>query len=164
MSKLALALSVLSVILIAVTGFNFFTKYQQTQEELKLLKSELSKLDQKFLDEKNSSNSTSNTATNSATQSAQIKIGLRNGTKKVGLTGRYEPDIKRYLKDSVITSKENASKNDYDRTIVVVLNESDREKAKSLAKELKASLESLPAGEDKPENIDILIIFGKDKS
>ncbi|EKD91301.1 MAG: hypothetical protein ACD_30C00027G0004 [uncultured bacterium] len=164
MSKLAALLSVLALILVLALGTYFFINRQATKKELESLKSEISALNQKPLNgQPVLGNLTENPSTKTATQSSQIKVGLRNGTKTIGLTTRYEAEVLKNLKDSVIISKENASKNDYDRTVVVVFNENFRDLAADMAKNIKAGVESLPAGEEKPEGVDILVIFGRDK-
>lgn len=165
MSKLSAILSVIAIILVLVLGTYFFINHQSTKKELESLKSEISALNQKPLNgQPGLDNLTENPSTKTATQSSQIKVGLRNGTKTVGLTTKYEADVLKNLKDSVIISKENASKNDYDRTVVVVFNENFRDLATTMAKNIKAGVESLPAGEDKPEDTDVLVILGKDKT
>lgn len=105
---------------------------------------------------------------NIGTQSAQTtnlpKVVLRNGTTTVGLTGQVETKIKKTIQIDVV-SKENAAKTDYDSTTIVVLNNSFKEVAEDIEKQLKGSaVGSLPAGEKKPENADILIILGKDRT
>lgn len=96
------------------------------------------------------------------TPQTEAKIVLRNGTSSVGLTTKYEPTVTKIIPDSTI-KKENASKKDFDRTIVVTLNPQFDTKSKELAKALKASLESMPAGEETPEESDIVVILGTDK-
>lgn len=94
----------------------------------------------------------------------EIKIVLRNGTSSVGLTNKLEPDIKKVLPNATIVKKENASKNDYQTTTVIVLNEYGSLAASILADYLKATVTSLPSDESKPNDADILIIIGKDKA
>ena len=96
-------------------------------------------------------------------QAAQAKIALRNGTSKVGITGKVETDIKKAFPEANIASKENANSKNYEKTTVIILNDSAKIAAESLAKSLNISTGDLPAGEDKPSDMDILIIIGKDK-
>lgn len=91
----------------------------------------------------------------------EIKIVLRNGTAFAGLTNKIEPEIKKALANSTIVKKENAANKDYKTTIVVVLNEQANQAATTLADSLKATVASLPAGEIKPDDTDILIIIGQ---
>lgn len=106
---------------------------------------------------------------NIGTQSAQEsqkeslpKIALRNGTKNVGLTTKIETKLKQDGMQFETSSKENAKKQDYEDTLVVVLNESVRDLAQRTANVLSATLGDLPEGEAKPDDADILIILGKD--
>lgn len=105
---------------------------------------------------------------NIGTQSAQTaqlpKVVLRNGTTTIGLTGKIETEIKKTIQIDAIT-KENAEKNNYEDTTIVVLNDSFKGVADNITKQLKGStVGSLPAGEKKPINGDILIILGKDRT
>lgn len=111
-----------------------------------------------------------NIGTSSADQVSQeeesvqnLKIALRNGTRTVGLTTRMEPTVKKSAPDSEIVSKENAQVNTYDRTLVIVVNALVQKEAETLAKDLKAQVSSLPAGEEEDKEADIMIIFGRDK-
>lgn len=92
-----------------------------------------------------------------------IKIVLRNGTKLVGLTTKYESQILKALPEAKVVKKENAADTSYDRSIVVALNDFVKTEAEDLAKDLKMNVESIPAGESTPKEADILIILGKDK-
>ena len=60
--------------------------------------------------------------------------------------------------------KDQGKRTDYEKTIVVVLNEAAKNAAAELAKALNVQVDKLPDGEIKPADIDILIIVGKDKS
>lgn len=102
---------------------------------------------------------------NIGSPSAQIqsaKIVLRNGTTTIGLTTRVETELKKSLPTINIVGKENASKSDYEKTIVVILSDSAKDYALSLAKLLKGEIGNLPEGENKPKDADILVILGKD--
>lgn len=104
---------------------------------------------------------------NIGSSSAQIasKIALRNGTRTAGLTRKVEAELKKSLPNINIVSKENAEKQDYDQTTVVILNDSAKELAKSLVNLLKgAKIGDLPKEEIKPVETDILIILGKDRT
>ncbi len=97
------------------------------------------------------------------TPQIKAKIGLRNGTDKVGLAAKVEEAIRKTYPEINIAVKDNAAKNNYEKTIVVVLSEASKEDASGLAKTLNAEVANLPAGESKPEGVDILVILGKDK-
>lgn len=101
-------------------------------------------------------------ASNSATVAGQpVKIILRNGTTAIGLTTKFEPKVKSSVALAKITDKENAAKDNYEESVVVYLNESAKDEADKLAADLKFKVvDALPAGESKPENVDIVIILG----
>lgn len=99
----------------------------------------------------------------SATTQIKAKIALRNGTDKVGLAAKVEEEIRQAYAEINIALKDNAVKNNYEKTIVVVLNEDAQKDASELAKTLDAEISNLPAGESKPDGVDILVILGKDK-
>lgn len=79
-----------------------------------------------------------NIGTESA-QATQPKVVLRNGTSAAGLTTRVETELKNKVANLNVVTKENAG-NDYDRTLVVVLNDAGKDLATNLAKLLNASL------------------------
>lgn len=98
------------------------------------------------------------------TQEVQkIRMGLRNGTNIAGLTYKIEADIKKLFPEIEIVLKDQDKRTDYEKTIIVVLNETSKNVASELAKNLNAQINKLPDGELKPTDIDILIIVGKDK-
>ena len=102
-----------------------------------------------------------NIGTASAAQST--KIVLRNGTDTVGLTTKVEADVKKSVTNAQIVAKENASKTDYDKSVVVVLNDTVKDTAAKLAKDLNIGIGNLPSDEAKPKEGDILVILGKDR-
>lgn len=93
----------------------------------------------------------------------EIKVLLRNGTTAAGLTRTIEPRIKAALPNLSIVKRENASKSDYEQTLVVVFNPELQEQGTVVANSLQASVSALPEGESQPKNVDILIIIGRDK-
>lgn len=99
----------------------------------------------------------------SASTQIKAKIALRNGTDKAGLAAKVEEEIRQTYPEINIAVKDNTIKNNYDKTIVIVLNEDAQKDASELAKTLDAEIANLPAGEPKPEGVDILVILGKDK-
>lgn len=100
----------------------------------------------------------------SSAQVAQPKISIKNGTDTIGLTAKIEPQIKGSFPQINIVNKDNAVKNNYDKTIVVLLNDSFKDTATGLVNILKgSSVGDLPTGETKPKDTDILIILGKDR-
>lgn len=98
-------------------------------------------------------------------QTAQIenvRVVLRNGTTTVGLTNKIEPEVKKALANSEIVAKENAAKTDYEKTIVIVIDQGKKSQAEQLSKALGATVSVLPEGEIRPDAA-ILVIVGRDK-
>lgn len=103
-----------------------------------------------------------NIGTPSATL-AQPRIVIRNGTTTVGLGSKVETDLKKDYSQLNVVNLDKSAKDDYDTSVIVVLNDSAKVLAGNLAKTLNISVSSLPQGESKPD-ADILIILGKDKA
>lgn len=97
-------------------------------------------------------------------QAQKTKVGLRNGTNVQGLTYKIETDIKKLFPEIDIVFKDQDKNTAYEKTVVVVLNETAKDVASELSKNLNAQIDKLPDGETKPSNVDILIIVGRDKS
>lgn len=107
-----------------------------------------------------------NVASPSAQQqvvSTNIKVVLLNGTKSAGLASKAEEELKKQIASLEIISKDNAKKDTYEKTVVVVLNQAFLDQARKVAETLKATMTGLPEGEDKPTRGDILVILGKDR-
>lgn len=104
--------------------------------------------------------------TPSPTQSTRIqaKLALRNGTSVAGSAAKMETEIKKSFPEANIVNKENAKKDDYVKTAIVVLNNEATDAAANLAKALNIFIVDLPSGEVKPTDADILIIIGKDRT
>lgn len=103
-----------------------------------------------------------NIGTPEAKEQILLKVALRNGTKTAGLTTKIEDRLQKENLQFEVSSKENAKKQDYDKTLVVVLNESSKRLAESIANLLNVTVGELPDGEIKPDDADIVIILGKD--
>lgn len=93
----------------------------------------------------------------------KTRIGLRNGTNVTGLTYKIETDIKKLFPEVDIVLKDRGKNTDYEKTIIVVLNDAARNAAENLAKTLNSQVDKLPEGETLPAEVDLLIIVGKDK-
>lgn len=89
---------------------------------------------------------------------------MRNGTSTAGLTNKFEPEIKKVLPNAVIVKKENAAKNDYEVTMVIILNKNASQSATTIADYLKVSVSEFPPDESRPNDADILVIIGKDRA
>ncbi len=91
------------------------------------------------------------------------KIAIKNGTTAQGLASKLESDIKKSSPDANIISKNNAAKMDYNKSLIVVFNQSFKDYASNLAKTLNLTSSDLPPNESKPQGADMLIIAGGDK-
>lgn len=106
-----------------------------------------------------------NVASPSAQQQvASTKVVLLNGTKSAGLASKAEEELKKQIASLEIISKDNAKKDTYEKTVVVVLNQAFLDQARNVAEVLKATMTGLPEGEDKPIQGDIMVILGKDRT
>lgn len=105
-----------------------------------------------------------NIGTPSAGQQPQARLVLLNGTATTGLTNRIETDIKKAYPNANITDKSNASKNDYEESVIVILNETAKNAADNLSTILGIKVGELPGGEQAPKDADVVIIVGKDKT
>lgn len=104
-----------------------------------------------------------NIGSSSAQTLAPAKIALRNGTTTVGLTTKVELELKKTIANLNVVSKENAKIQDYEKTTIILINDSFKDEAALIAKALNATIGTLPAGEVKPPDADVLIILGKDR-
>lgn len=94
----------------------------------------------------------------------QAKIILRNGSKMKGLTYEAEKRLHEMFPDIDIEKKEQAANLAYNKTLVIVLNPLAQNAAEALAKFYSVTISELPAQEDKPKDMDILIILGEDQT
>lgn len=101
----------------------------------------------------------------SSAQPTQARILLRNGTTVSELTSKTELAIQKAYPDANIVGKDKAATSTYTKTLVVYFNDGAKSAAQSLAQTLNASVSAtLPAGEAKVSDADILVIIGKDQS
>ncbi len=110
----------------------------------------------------NTSSPSANLA-NSTPTPMPLKIALYNGTEVVGITQKIEKELKDKIGNIYVPVKENAKKKDYPETLIIDLMGSKPQVAEQLAKVLNGKISSLPAGENKPADSDILVIVGADK-
>lgn len=99
----------------------------------------------------------------SAIQQSPVKVGLKNGTTAQGLAAKMENDIKKSFPDINLTSRDNAVNTNYDKSLLIVFNQTVKDYAEKLAKAFNLSIDNLPPGESQPQGVDLLIIVGKDK-
>ena len=102
-------------------------------------------------------------ASTSATPTVKpISVALYNGTQVSGLTRKAEPSILGLGEGVKVTTKENAAKDTYTETQVVVLSSSALPVGNKIASVVGGTVVlSLPEGESRP-SADILVIFGSD--
>lgn len=91
------------------------------------------------------------------------KVFLLNGTTTVGLTRKYETELKSQVPGAVVVDRDNAKKRDYAKTIIIDLSGNKQDQVTALAKLLEISVSGLPAGEIATDAADFLIIVGADK-
>lgn len=100
-------------------------------------------------------------ATPSAIVTKPVRVAIYNGTTTNGLTRRAEGQLLALSSLHVeVTSKENAKENTYQESVIVDLTGAQQQVASQFASIFKGTVESLPEGEVKPTDIDILIILG----
>lgn len=95
-------------------------------------------------------------------QTQPVTVVLRNGTGVVGLTTRYEEELKQKAPELVVVDRENAKKQSYTKTLLVDTKGTNATQASELAQTLGLSVGPLPAGEA-TSAADFLIILGSDK-
>lgn len=89
------------------------------------------------------------------------KVTILNGTKKIGITGKFEKELMEKMEVEIL-AKENAVRGDYPRSFVVDVKGQRIEEAKKIAYILDCPLtEILPVDEATPAG-DILVILGED--
>ncbi len=93
----------------------------------------------------------------------EVKIAVRNGTSTANLGDTVSNTIKAKFATATITSTENAATTTHDETIVVDLTGQNSEAASTVASAINATVGSLPSGESKPDNADLLVIIGSDQ-
>lgn len=93
-------------------------------------------------------------------QAEKVKVVLYNGTNTSGYAKSIGDSLSGKFSNMEVAGTQNAF-NGYQKTLVIDLTGKNESFAKSLATELKGSVDSLPDGEDKPNSADILIILGK---
>jgi LytR cell envelope-related transcriptional attenuator len=98
-----------------------------------------------------------------ATPMPAYKFVLLNGSGVVGVTKRYETELKSKIKSAEITDRDNAKKTNYEKTILIDSTGKRSSEAQSLATTLGITVSSLPAGEATSSG-DFVIIIGADKA
>ncbi len=168
--KLLFVFVILAIIGLGGVGYFYYGQYQQTQKELQALKDDLSAVKRavqaetkKIEEDPVNAGLASSSASLDSSRKTEVKVVLLNGTSKVGLTKTMESEIEKVSDRINVIKKDNAESSNYDKTLIVVVNGLAKEVADVLAKDLKAKVSSLPAGEIKPKDADLLVILGKDQ-
>lgn len=90
-----------------------------------------------------------------------ITVALYNGTTTVGLTETITQKLKTEMPNATVVERVNAEKSTYTTTIVIDQTGKNATEAATLARVLNGKVGKLPAGEEKAENTDLLVILGK---
>jgi hypothetical protein len=96
----------------------------------------------------------------SAIEAKPVTVTLYNGSSVIGLTVGMQATLEKNNQNITVATRENASKNTYQETLVVDISGANAAKASELAAQLGGRLATLPEGEKKPAT-DILIIAGQ---
>lgn len=135
----------------------FFTKASNGDKVVIYTKAKIAIL---YSPEKNLIVNVSPVSTEGQTEAQTVKTVLYNGTGISGLTQTVETNLKSKFSGLNVVSKANASKNNYEKSIVVDLTGDNSAIAKTIAGEIGADVSSLPEGEVSPKEAQILIIIG----
>ena len=99
----------------------------------------------------------------SASVETSVKVVLRNGTTTTGLTSKIETELRKTYPNLNVIDKENAARQTYEKSVIVVLDDNGKDLANNLSNILKADIVKLASDEAKPKDGDILVILGKDR-
>lgn len=97
-----------------------------------------------------------------AVTETRVTVVLRNGTSVVGLTKRYEEELKQKAPQLVVVERENANKQSYTKSLLVDTKGTNASQASQLALTLGLSVAPIPPGEA-TSTADFLIILGSDR-
>lgn len=96
------------------------------------------------------------------TAAATVKFTLRNGTSIVGLTKKFETDLKAKVANEEVLDRDNAVRKDYEHSILVDISGTKSAQAAQIATELGLTVAPIPVDESTPSG-DFLVILGTDK-
>jgi len=95
-------------------------------------------------------------------QLSPMRVVISNGTDVIGFASSSAKDLEEKFPSMTVVAKTDAQKSTYTKTLIVDLTGKNATQAAILAKALNAKvIPSVPAGETKPTDADILIILGK---
>lgn len=92
-----------------------------------------------------------------------FKVALLNGTEEAGLTQRLEEELKKLLPEGEVVFRASTVNLEYEKSVVVDLTGERKVETEELASRLGMEVGSLPEGETKPKDGEVLVIMGKDK-
>lgn len=92
---------------------------------------------------------------------AIVRVSLLNGSDETGVANTVEGQLKTILPNAAVVSKDDAEKNDYEKTVIVDVTGKSTDAANQIASALGGEVGELPEGETAPSDADILIIIGK---
>jgi len=99
-------------------------------------------------------------ALGASTANLPVSMAIYNGTTIAGLAKKTEAQVTKAMKNVTVLTEANASKQDYKKTIVIDLKGNNAAAVAQIASVLHGTVGSLPSGEVKPVNVDILVILG----
>ena len=94
------------------------------------------------------------------TANLPVSVAIYNGTTVAGLAKKTETKITDAMKNATVVVETNAAKQDYSQTEVIDLKGNNAQAASKIASILHGEVSSLPKGESKPAQADILVILG----
>ena len=94
------------------------------------------------------------------TSNLPVSVAIYNGTTTPGLAKKTEGQLTKAMKNVTVVAETNATKQDYPQTMVIDLKGNNTDAASHIASVLHGTVGSLPSGEQKPGNADILVILG----
>jgi len=89
-----------------------------------------------------------------------IRVAIYNGTMVKGLETKYKPILLETITEVEVV-KIDDTKKEYKKTFLVNLSGMDEAEVEKIADQLKIEVEQMPKGEEKPKNVDLLIILGE---
>ena len=94
------------------------------------------------------------------TKAQPLRVVIENGTIVAGLAKKTELELSQKMPEVNVVADANASSSAYNQTKIIDLTGNNAASAGQLATFLNGTVTSLPTGEVKPANADILIILG----
>lgn len=96
-------------------------------------------------------------------QVQSVKMMIYNGTTQSGLAKTVEENLKKAAGPLLETMIGTAKSTNYQKTLVIDLTGKNKQSVEQVAKYLNGEVSTLPDGETKPEDADILVIVGSQR-